>query len=153
MGADERFLGVLGYHPQHVETIAELGGHRARLDALVGSTFRGSLACWDTTDDEWFTDAPLILEFDHARLELAAFKLHLCVSWNEIDVGRRIEWADFRLAWKANALPPLDPLRGQVIDELNVIEYRGDFNGLGLRAGDASVEVYNAFDELGLRSN
>jgi hypothetical protein len=150
----ERFLGVAGYRPQHVHTVDELGPHRDRLRSLVGRTLRGSVAMWDAGDDEWFTDGPLILQFDEVRLEVAAFKLHLCVSWNAIDVERDIEWcpgSTFELEWRRDALAAIEALRGQAVGALSLVEYRGGLNGLGLRAGDGYAEVFNALDELGLR--
>jgi hypothetical protein len=150
----ERFLGVAGYRPHHVHTVGELSDHRERLRSLVGRTFTGSVAMWDTADDEWFIDGPLILRFEEVRLELAAFKIHMCVSWNSIDLDREIEWSPgstFELAWREGALPALEALRGRSVDEVSVVEYRGGFNGLAFRAGDAYAEVYNALDELGLK--
>jgi hypothetical protein len=153
VGAGDRFLGIADYQPQHVHTIAELSGQRDRLRSLVGTTFDGPLAMWDTDDDEWFTDGPLILRFPHARLELAAFQVHMCVSWDSIDVEDPIEWipgSTFQLAWRDGRPEPLEALRGRPLDELVLLEYRGAFHGLGLRAGDRYAEVFNAFDELGV---
>ena len=154
MAEAERFLGVAGYRPDHVHTAAELGPHRDRLRSLVGTTLRGSLAMWDAGDDEWFTDGPLILQFDDLALEVAAFQVHLCVSWNSIDVDRDIEWvpgSTFELEWRRDALAPIEALRGRAIEALSLVEYLGGLNGFGLRAGEAYVEVFNALDELGLR--
>jgi len=109
---------------------------------------------WEIADDYWFTDGPLILQFDDISLEVAAFKLHVCVSWNSIDVDREIEWlpgSTFRLAWREGALAALDALRGRPVEDIRLVEHRGGFNGLGFRAGDAYAEVFNAFDELGLQ--
>ncbi len=109
---------------------------------------------WESVDDDWFVDGPLILEFDEIRLEVAAFKVHLCISWNSIDVARDIEWvpgSTFQLSWREGALAALEPLRGRPVDELSLLAYRGGLSGLAFRAGDAYAEIFNALDELGLR--
>ncbi len=36
---------------------------------------------WDAAEDVWFTDGPLVLEFDSHQFEIAAFKVHICLSW------------------------------------------------------------------------
>ena len=98
---DGRFLGLLGYAPTHVETReALLAGCGDRLRALRGQRLQRSFAVWERglrarlsrhRLDAWFTDAPVILDFGVTRLELAAFKTHLCVSWDLIDVAAPIE--------------------------------------------------------------
>jgi hypothetical protein len=107
---------------------------------------------WETDENAWFRDGPLILEFQDGRLELAAFKFHICLSWATIDVQDDVIWfegSSFHLAWRACALDPLNALRDP-IDEVLAVEYRGGLNGLAFRAGDSYAEVFNALDELGL---
>ena len=161
---DGRFLGVLGYAPRHVETrealLAECGD---RLRALRGQRLERSFAVWERglrstltarlprhRLDAWFTDAPVILDFGVTRLELAAFKTHLCVSWDLIDVADPIDWADFRLEWREDPLRELARLRGHTIDTIRVIEYQGALNGLQFCSGPVCAELFNALDELGI---
>jgi hypothetical protein len=143
----ERFLGVLGYAPRHVETMEQLDERdRERLRGLVGQRLVRHWAMWE--GDTWFTDGPVILEFEQARLELAAFKLHLCLSWDSIDVGQELDWfgTDLQLEWRADALQPLAALRGPLQQVLAV----RDLGGLAFQTDDAYAELFNALDELGL---
>ena len=154
VGADESFLWIPDYRPRHVGRLADLGDDRDRLRSLVGRTLTGSFAMWETIDDEWFNDGPVILRFDDAiQLEVAGFKFHICLSWDAIDVEQDLDQlpeSPFRLVWRADALPALARLRGRPIEELMLVEYRGGFNGLGFRTAVGYAELFNALDELGI---
>jgi hypothetical protein len=146
----ERFLGVLGYAPRHVETLEQLGeDDRSRLRGLAGQRLVRHWAMWD--GEAWFPDGPVVLEFEAARLELAAFKLHVCLSWGSIDVAQDLDWfgTGLRLEWRAEVLQPLAALRDPLTDVL-AVEYRGGLNGLAFRTADGYAELFNALDELGV---
>jgi hypothetical protein len=150
---DGRFLGVLGYAPRHYDSAAALmEEHGDRLRALHGKRLDRSFVVWepDEIEEPWFVDGPLILDFGDTRLEMAAFKMHLCVGWDLIDVAEPIVWGDFRLEWREDALPELARLSGRIIDEVRLVEYEGMLNGVQLVAGDARAEVFNALDEWGI---
>lgn len=152
----ERFLGLSGYCPRHVTTVAELLEHDGeRLRALKGERLVRSFAMWDTGGDRWFKDGPVVLDVGPACLEVAAFKLHLCVSWDQVDVGHGIDWyggSVFRLGWRTDALSALRTFAGHVIDEVIAVEYRGALNGIAFRSERRYVELFNALDELGVRT-
>ena len=163
---DGRFLGLLGYAPRHYESAeALLDENGDRLRALRGQRLRRSFAVWlggvmpalqarlrRQRSYAWFTDAPVILDFGVARLELAAFKDHICVSWDLIDVTEPIDWygGDLRLDWRENALGELVALRGCTIDAIRIVEYRGMLNGIQFCSGERCAELFNALDELGI---
>ncbi len=148
-----RFLGVSGYRPAHIETLEDLSAADwERLRALRGQRLVRSWTMWDAAEDVWFTDGPLVLEFEHHQLEIAAFKTHICLSWGAIDVREDVVWFEgsmFELGWKEGALGPLNALKDPV-DEVLAVQYRGGMHGVAFRAGDAYAELFNAFDELGL---
>ena len=150
---DGRFLGVLGYAPRHYDSAeALLREHGDRLRALRGRRLERSFAVWepDEAEEPWFVDGPLILDFGDTRLEMAAFKMHLCVGWDLIDVAEPIDWGDFQLEWREDALPELARLSGRTIDAVRLVSYQGMLSGVQLVAGEATVEVFNALDEWGI---
>jgi hypothetical protein len=153
VGAGPRFLGVAGYSPAHIETLGDLpDDDRRQLRALRGQRLIRSWAMWDADEDAWFPDGPVILELEDRRLELAAFKLHICLSWSTIDVQQDVIWCEgstFQLGWREGALDPLNALRDP-LDDVLAVEYRGALNGFAFRAGGAYAEVFNALDELGV---
>ncbi len=131
--------------------VGDLGRDRGRLRSVAGSPLVHHYAIWDDDDDSWFTDGPVVLDFGSGRFELAAFKLHVCVSWDSIDLDDAIEWipgSTFRLSWRRD---PFGALLEGAISSVVGVEYRGDLNGFGFGSADAYFEFFNALDELGLR--
>lgn len=151
----ERFLGISGYCPRHVEAIGDLtADDRAQLRGLRGRRLVRSWAVWDAGDDEWFVDGPIVLDFGATRLELAAFKTHLCLSWDSIDVSDAIEWSpgsEFRLEWRLDALPLVDAVLDAEVRDVLLADERAGFNSIAFATARESVEIFNALDELGLR--
>jgi hypothetical protein len=161
---DGRFLGLLGYAPRHFDSAAALLDENGdRLRALRGERLRRSFAVWEggvrsallarlrrQRLHAWFRDAPVILDFGVTRLELAAFKFHLCVSWDLIDVAEPIDWGDIRLEWREDPLDELAALRDRIIDAIRLVEYQGMLNGVQFCAGRGCAELFNALDELGI---
>jgi hypothetical protein len=148
----EPFLGVPGYEPLHVVQVADVpAADRGRLRSLVGRELTASWAVWDVEDDDWFTDAPMVLDFEQHRLELAGFKTHLCLAWDTIDVNAPFDWygTDFVLEWRRDAIAAVNVLRGRPLTAVALLVARDEVGGLALTAGDAYVELYNALDELG----
>ena len=145
------FLGIRGYEPQHVELGADLSADdRHRLRGLVGRELVASWAVWDVKDDEWFVDAPVVLDFGD-RLEVAAFKTHLCLSWNAIDVSEPLDWygTPFDLRWRRDPLPAVSALLDRPVTAVALLQHGNSVHGLALTAGNAYLELYNALDELG----
>ena len=145
------FLGIPGYRPQHVESGADLSAdERYRLQRLVGRELVASWAAWDLGDDTWFVDAPVVLDFGD-RLEVAAFKTHLCLSWDAIDVSEPLDWygTPFELRWRRDPLPAVNALLDRTVTAVALLQERDAVHGLALTAGKAYLELYNALDELG----
>jgi hypothetical protein len=144
----EPFLGVPGYAPLHAETVADVP--RERLRALLGVPLSASWAVWDTQDDEWFTDAPLVLEIG-SRLEVAGFKTHLCLAWDTIDVTAPFDWygSGFELEWRRDALPAVNALLHIPLTAVALLADGDALGGLAFTAGERYLELYNALDELG----
>jgi hypothetical protein len=146
-----RFLGVRDYAPRHVEGIEDLGHDRERLRSLAGATLVHHHAMWDDEDDTWFTDGPFVLDFGSCRLELAAFKLHLCVSWDSIDLEDAVDWYGAPLSHVSWHRDPFGTLLDSAVSGVVAVEYRGGLNGFGFAGSAAYFELFNALDELGLR--
>jgi hypothetical protein len=151
-GMTESFLGVPDYAPLHAVQVADVpAADRGRLRSLTGLELRASWAVWDVRDDEWFTDAPLVLDFGQQRLELAGFKTHLCLAWDTIDVSAPFDWygTDFELEWRRDAIAAVNALLGRPLIAVSLLVAGDAVHGLALMAGDAYLELCNALDELG----
>lgn len=152
----DSFLGVPGYAPRHLdEGTALFAAERDRLRGLVGQPLRAAWAVWETGDDEWFTDAPMVLDFGVGGcLELAGFQTYLCLSWDSIDLTIPPSWgaeSTFTLEWRDGILDEVDRLIGHPITAVRSIEYLGSVRGFAFEAGPRYVEIYNRLDDLGTR--
>jgi hypothetical protein len=168
----EPFLGVPGYRPQRLAAPNDIGEEdRARLRALRGQRLVRSWAVWEEWTlrerngrvrrkvSGWNEDGPLILDFETARLELAAWEFETCLSWDTIDIAQGVHSGDddCRTWWRAvsrgelgrhHALRLLTALRDP-LDEVLIVEWDEGF-GFGFRAGTAFALVFTTYDELGL---
>lgn len=133
--------------------------HSRRLAALAGRKLLHVWLAWDLDDDEWFSDAPVLLTFDDdEQVEIDHQKFDdLSVTWNTIDPAQPIEDPGFHLAWRPEPLPQLANLSGRTLDHVELLEWAGTdgdmANGsidVGLDFTSAWLTVFNALDENGL---
>lgn len=151
------YLGVEGYQPDYqrgLATIAET--HRRRLAGLIGQRLTRAWLLWDREHDEWFADAPVLLEFDSEQVEVQHHKFdELSLTWNTVDPGGPVRFEDFVLCWRSDAAAVLSGLQGQSVRQVSLLEWRGRDMASGMVAvhlvfDDGQVTVYNALDENGL---
>jgi hypothetical protein len=156
-------FGIQNYRPQWLngrDVIA--AAHGSRLAALTGRTLRQVWLVWDLIGDEWFTDAPVLLDFDGEQLEVDHQKFDdVSITWNTLDPTQEIDnVADscFHLAWRPGPQPQLAGLAGRTLHHVELLEWIG--NGyrdmaagsisLGFDFAPAWLTIYNALDENGL---
>jgi hypothetical protein len=118
---------------------------------------------WDRKADEWFADAPVLLDFGANRVSIDHQKFDdLCVTWNTVDPNRSIEdSADedslFDLVWRPDPTPQLAELAGRTLSRVTLLEWAGGdhdmANGsiaLGFDLAPAWLTIFNAMDENGV---
>ena len=111
---------------------------------------------WDLRDDEWFSDCPVLFDFDGEQIEINHQKFDdLSLTWNSIDPTRPVRWPDFDLEWRPDPLPELRALRGRCLTGVELLEWETRDLAQGnvdvsfvFEAGRATV--FNALDENGL---
>jgi len=152
-------FGIQDYQPQWLNGRKDITeAHGQRLDALTGHALNQVWLVWDLDADEWFTDAPVLLDFGIDQVEIDHQKFDdLSITWNTIDPHRAIEDASFHLAWRAGALPELRILPGRILQAVELLEWASDrhdmANGsvaIGLDLAPAWLTIFNAMDENGL---
>ncbi|MGW0928938.1 hypothetical protein [Streptomyces sp. NPDC002644] len=131
--------------------------HGPRLRDLVGRTLTAVRLVRDVEDGSWFSDCPVVLDFDGERLESNHAKLDdLSVTWNTVDVRYPVRWPEFRLEWSTDVLPETRALHGLTVSRVELLEWRtpaGAAAGtvdISLVLGARRVTVFNALDENGL---
>ena len=107
---------TLSYSPHYLDsTKAILEAHLASLRGLLGKTLSGSWVAWELNEDEWFNDAPVVLDFEGQHLELNFFGMDkLSITFNTLDLSERFNWGGltmFDLVWRKDALSELNSVK------------------------------------------
>ncbi len=151
------FLEIPGYRP---DWRSGASGIRANWGELVAGLAGRRLAqIWllYSPDDEWFSDAPVLVQLDDTVLEICHHKLgELSITVDTIDLDRPVEWAweGWSWEWRKSGLEETASLIGQQIDSVGFVEWRGGSddvaNGmvaLRVDVGDETLLVFNGLDE------
>ncbi|WP_394428133.1 hypothetical protein [Streptomyces sp. SGAir0957] len=146
--------GIEGYLPRWSSDLASVvADHGRRLRALIGRPLSRVWQVWDTEDDEWFRDCPVVLDFSGERVEINHRRFaDLSIAWNTVDPGRPVLWPGFDLRWRTGADPELGALRGQILQDVELLEWSGPDAAQGSLAvsfrfpGDR-LTIANALDE------
>ncbi|MCE7009990.1 hypothetical protein LWC34_45365 [Kibdelosporangium philippinense] len=158
---------IQGYRPRWLNGLPAIAvAHDLRLQSLVGRHLRYAWLLWDLDADEWFADAPVLLDFDHEQVEINHQKFDdLSITWNTIDpMGQQAwtygDWGHyddfvFQLAWRHDAQAQLATLQGQQLQEVKLLEYTGQNLANGMVAvsfafSDGQVTISNGLDENSL---
>ncbi|MEU0157316.1 hypothetical protein ABZ154_00305 [Streptomyces sp. NPDC006261] len=150
-------FGVAGYRPAWLhgrrEVVREQG---LRLHALEGRTLTRVWAVWDLRDDAWFSDCPVLLDFEGEQVEINHHRFDdLSITWNGIDPGSPVRWPGFALEWRQEPLDGLKAPLGLPLLRTELLEWTGGGPARGVV--DVSfvfeahrISVFNALDENGL---
>ncbi len=151
------YYGIEDYEPAPQAGLSEIrAAHGPRLARLTGRTLSRAWLLWDVEEDDWFADAPVVLDFEGEQLEIQHLKFDdLSLTWNVITVGDPFVWSDFSLRWRDDAVAGLAALQGRRLDGVELLEYQGRDAAFGMVAvgfvfGNERVTVENALDENGL---
>lgn len=150
-------FGIETYRPQWLSgRSAIVAGHGRQLGALVGRPLTRVWLVWDVQDDEWFSDCPVMFDFAGEQVEINHQKFdELSITWNTVDPHQPVLWPEFDLQWRHDARPELYALQGQVLQDVELLEWTGDDLARGtvavaFRFPHSHVAVVNALDENGL---
>jgi hypothetical protein len=158
------YFDIQGYEPQWLNGLSSIAAaHGPRLQALTGRHLRRTWLLWDLTDDEWFADAPVLLDFGDEQVEISHQKFDsLSITWNTIDPVARTAWTSgdtghpddyiFRLAWRHDALAETVALQDQRLQAVELLEYAAGNIADGMVAvsftfPDGRVTISNGLDE------
>ncbi|MEU8686749.1 hypothetical protein [Streptomyces sp. NPDC048611] len=150
-------FGIDGYQPSWLHGRSDIAReHGQRLRGLAGRTLTGVWMVWDLRDDEWFSDCPVLFDFDGEQVEINHHKFDdLSLTWNTVAPHRPVRWPGFDLRWRPEPQPELDALRGLSLERVELLEWAGE--DLARSNVDVSfvfeasrATVFNALDENGL---
>ncbi|MFJ8011141.1 hypothetical protein [Streptomyces sp. NPDC096339] len=150
-------FGIAGYQPLWLNRRSDVvREHGHRLRGLAGRTLTRVWMVWDRQDDEWFSDCPVLFDFEGDQVEINHHKFDdLSLTWNTIAPSDPVRWPDFDLQWRYEPLPGLQALRGLSLKGVELLEWTGrDLAGGSVDVSfvfeTSRVTVFNALDENGL---
>ncbi|USX52365.1 hypothetical protein [Lentzea sp. HUAS12] len=154
--AEVSYFGIDGYEPRWLAGSSIIdAAHGPRLRALTGHVLRHVWLLWDIEDDEWFADAPVLLDFGHEQVEISHQKFaDLSVTWNTISPAKQPAWTSgvFQLAWRDEARADASAHHGHRLDAVELLEYAGSNAAHGMTAisfvfSGNRLTVSNGLDE------
>ena len=135
-------MGISGFEPSFlvgVDAVRE--EHGSRLASLVGWRLIGFALVRFAEDDDWFADAPVVLDFDGIQVEICHWKLdELSIGWDSIDTATAIagwEWFERTPVWSRSD-ERLESFIGQVLLEVALVEWCPPVHDLA--AGTLSID-------------
>ncbi|MET8570150.1 hypothetical protein [Streptomyces sp. NPDC004783] len=150
-------FGIERYRPQWLNgRSAVVAGHGQRLRALIGRPLTHAWLVWDVQGSEWFSDCPVLLDFTGEQVEINHAKFDdLSITWNMVDPRQPVQWPGFELQWRHGTRPELHALQGQVLQDVELLEWTGSDMAQGtvavsFRFPHGRLTVFNALDENGL---
>ncbi len=161
------YFGMQGYEPRWLTGRSAItAAHSQRLRSLAGRCLRHTWLLWDVDADEWFPDAPVLLDFDGEQVEINHQKFSdLSITWNTIDPAGQATWSfgwddephpyRVQLGWRHSVRSELTPLQGQPLLAAELLEYAGGDIADGMVAvsfafPNGRVTVSNGLDENSL---
>ena len=148
--------GIDNYQPRWCHTSDELANLLVQT-SLVGVQIRSIWSLWDREEDEWFSDAPVVIDTQAAQLEFCAQKSdEFSYSLDSIDLGVPVYWccesADTDVHpfyWVQARNIEFNALVGAVITGIEIVEYgstESELAGIALKFEDDRLEILNDLD-------
>ncbi len=121
-------LGIENYNPKFFSSATDITAELGRkLKNLVGKKLLEVWIVWDTNDNEWFRECPVVLNIEGTQLELCNAKTdELSITFDIIDMSQNINWydiEDFKLEWRKEPLSELSLVIDKKIINIELIEY------------------------------
>ncbi|MFD8492038.1 hypothetical protein [Amycolatopsis sp. NPDC059657] len=145
-------FGIDGYQPKWLNTVPELtAAHGERLASLTGRTLTNSWLVWEPTWERWFSDCPVVLDFEGDHVEFNHQKYtDLSITWNVIDLEQPVRWsskAEVPSVWRDDVSEGLSALRGQTLKTVLLLERdAGGDLAVGFVFSEGQLTIHNGCD-------
>jgi hypothetical protein len=122
-------LGIPNYEPNFFDRtdifIKVFGDQLAK---TIGLTLEDYWLMWQTQENEWYNDGPVILKIANSQFEFTAYKLdEFSLTFDQIDLNKKLDWYgagdDIPLTWKNKGNSDINKLIGRKITGINIIAY------------------------------
>tara|TARA_R110002050_G_C8721681_1_gene496440 strand:+ start:119 stop:709 length:591 start_codon:yes stop_codon:yes gene_type:complete len=122
-------LGISTYKPKfHTTAESFKSEFEQTLSELIGKRIERFWVMWDTKENEWLTDGPIILKIDGKRFEFTAYQLdEFSLTINSFELTDELNWygmgSEMQLIWKENGNSELIKNLNKVIIGINILTY------------------------------
>ena len=122
-------LGISTYKPKfHTTAESFKNEFNKTLSKLIGKGIERFWMMWNTKEDEWLTDGPIILEIDGKRFEFTAHQLdEFSLTINSFELTEKLDWYgmgnEMPLIWKENGKPELIRNLNKPIVDINLLTF------------------------------
>ncbi len=98
------------------------------LSELIGKSIDRFWVMWETKENEWQADGPVILEIDGKRFEFTAYQLdEFSLTINSFELTDKLDWYgmgnEMPLIWKENGKAELTKNLGKPIIGINILTF------------------------------
>lgn len=106
-------LGIPSYKPKfHTTAESFIDEHKNVLLKLIGKKINRFWVMWETKDDIWMTDAPIVVDIENKRYEFTAYQLdEFSLTINSFELNEGLDWYgmgnEMPLEWRENGKPEL----------------------------------------------
>ncbi|UUC45135.1 hypothetical protein [Flavobacterium cerinum] len=122
-------LGIPNYKPNFHTSAADFkNAFNATLFELIGKRIEKFWVMWNTKQNEWFNDGPIVLEIDGKRYEFTAFQLdEFSLTIDTFNLKDKLDWYgmgdDLPLIWKENGNSDLAKNLNKNIVGINILTF------------------------------
>ncbi|MBP7262230.1 MAG: hypothetical protein KBB37_13180 [Bacteroidia bacterium] len=122
-------LGIPDYEPNFFDRVdIFIKVFSDQLNQTIGLTLEDYWLMWQTQDNEWYNDGPVILKIGNRQFEFTAYKLdEFSLTFDKIDLNKKLDWygagADIPLVWKNKCNTGMNKLIGRKITDISVVAY------------------------------
>ena len=122
-------LGISSYKPNFHSTAESFKKEFDRiLSEVIGKKIEHFWVMWDTKENEWLTDGPIVLEINGKRFEFTAYQLdEFSLTINSFELTEKLDWYgmgdEMPLVWKKNGKSELNKNLNKEIIGINILTY------------------------------
>ena len=122
-------LGISTYKPKFHTTAESFKSEcKLTLSELIGKRIERFWIMWDTKENEWLTDGPIVLDIEEKRFEFTAYQLdEFSLTINSFELTDKLDWYgmgnEMPLIWKENGNSDLTKNLNKVIIGINILTY------------------------------
>ena len=122
-------LGISNYKPKfHTTAKSFKTEFNQTLSELFGKKIEKFWIMWNTKENEWLTDGPIVLKIDGKRFEFTAYQMdEFSLTINSFELTDKLDWygmgTEMPLIWKENGNSDLTKNLNKVITGINILTY------------------------------